>query len=138
MRVRFILALGLMTGIGAAADASASDPSGLWLTAKGDAKIRVSRCGPAVCGQVAWLRQPVDAATGERPVDSKNPDPSRRKRPIIGLGLFRMASAGDDKWAGPIYNADDGQTYNGSLTLQAPNRLAIGPFCGSETWTKTK
>jgi uncharacterized protein (DUF2147 family) len=138
------LALALAAGLGAgvAADAAAGDPSGLWLTAGGDAKIQVSRCGRAVCGRVVWLRNPVDNATGQRIVDAKNPNPSKRVRPMIGLRLFGMTPAGPDKWAGPIYNADDGQTYSGNLTLKAPDRLAIGgcvgPFCGSETWTKTK
>jgi len=60
----------------------------------------------------------------------------------MGLRLFGMAPAGPNRWSGPIYNADDGQTYKGNVTLQGPNRLAVGgcvgPFCGSETWTRTK
>ena len=143
MRFCRILTFVLAAGLGAGTtEAAASDPSGLWLTARGDAKIRVSRCGPAFCGRVAWLRQPIISETGQRPVDRKNPDPAMRDRPILGLRLFGMAPAGPDKWTGPIYNAEDGQTYRGFITLLEPDRLAVGgcvgPFCGSETWTKTK
>ena len=109
MRFHHILALAAGLGAGIATEAAAADPSGLWLTAKGEAKIRVSRCGSAICGRVAWLRRSIDSRTGERPVDAKNPDPSRRERPILGLRLFGMTPAGPDKWTGPIYNAQDGE-----------------------------
>ena len=142
MRFHHILALAWGLGAGIATEADAADPSGLWLTAKGEAKLRVSRCGSAICGRVDWLRRSIDSRTGERPVDAKNPDPSRRERPILGLRLFGMTPAGPDKWTGPIYNAQDGETYRGFVTLEGPDRLAVGgcvgPFCGSETWTKTK
>ena len=31
--------------------------------------------------------------------------------------------AGPNRWTGPIYNADDGRTYSGSLEILDANRL---------------
>ena len=36
--------------IAAPAKAQASDPTGIWLTQAGDAKVRVSKCGGGICG----------------------------------------------------------------------------------------
>jgi len=54
------LALALsLTAASAFAD-SMADPSGLWLTEAGDAKIRVSQCGDSICGTIVWLKVPID------------------------------------------------------------------------------
>jgi uncharacterized protein (DUF2147 family) len=52
------------------------DISGIWLTQAGDAKIRVGKCGGGVCGVVAWLKAPIDPATGKPAIDDKNPNPA--------------------------------------------------------------
>ncbi|OQW54860.1 MAG: hypothetical protein A4S14_14495 [Proteobacteria bacterium SG_bin9] len=124
------------------AHAQALDPAGIWLTEKGDAKVRVTRCGSGVCGVVIWLRDPIDPATGKPQVDDKNEDPRLAKRPIIGLSLFSgMRPSGANKWSGRIYNADDGKSYDSHVSVTAPDALrvegCVGAFCGGETWTRT-
>jgi uncharacterized protein (DUF2147 family) len=127
--------------ISVAAPARAAEPTGTWLTQRGDAQIRVARCGASICGTVVWLRNEVDARTGQPPVDSRNPNPNMRYRKILGLRFFAMTSDGNGRWAGGIYNAEDGQTYAGRLVLRDPYRLEVhgcaGPLCGSETWTRS-
>src|SRR5215470_12961103 len=49
------------------------DPSGVWLTQAGDAKVKVSKCGNGICGVIVWLREPIDVATGKPAVDDKTP-----------------------------------------------------------------
>ncbi|MBX9647197.1 MAG: DUF2147 domain-containing protein [Xanthobacteraceae bacterium] len=120
---------------------SVDDPSGIWLTQAGDAKVAVSRCGPAICGRVVWLRAPIDEATGKPQIDNKNPNPSLAKRQIIGLHLFiGMKPQGTRKWSGRVYNADDGKTYASKVTLEDTTKLrvdgCIGSLCGGETWSK--
>ena len=122
--------------------AGANDPRGIWLTQAGDAKVRVGRCGAGICGTVAWLRDPIDSATGKPQVDDKNENPSLRRRPMIGLSLFiGMKTVALNKWSGRIYNADDGKTYTSTVTLQAPEKLevqgCVGSLCGSETWSRS-
>jgi uncharacterized protein (DUF2147 family) len=118
------------------------DPTGLWVTQSGDAKVAISRCGPAICGKVIWLKAPIDRATGKPQVDDKNSNPGLAKRPIIGLSLFTgMQPQTTGKWSGRIYNADDGKTYISNVTLLESAKLKIegcvGPFCGNEVWTKS-
>lgn len=128
--------------VGALAQGS-SDPSGLWVTQAGDAKVRVSHCGEGICGVVVSLREPTNPATGAPFVDDKNPNPALRRRPIIGLPLFSdMRPTGPGRWAGRIYNADDGGTYDSDIAVAGPNALrvngCVGALCGGETWTRTK
>jgi uncharacterized protein (DUF2147 family) len=117
------------------------DPSGVWLTQAGDAKVKVSKCSGGICGVIVWLREPVDSATGKPAVDDKNPNPALAKRTMIGLPLFLgMHSAGPARWTGQIYNADDGKIYESHISLPGPSELrvegCVGAFCGGETWTR--
>lgn len=119
----------------------AGEPTGVWLTQAGDARVRVSKCGGGICGVVAGLRDPIDPATGKAQVDDKNPNPALRKRPMIGLSLFSgMQPVAAGKWSGQIYNADDGSTYASSVAVTGPDTLrvegCVGALCGGETWTR--
>ncbi len=125
--------------------ASAADPKGLWLTADGDAKIRIVTCGAALCGTIVWLKEPNDPATGQRLADRRNPDKAKRKRPLVGIAILlnmapNMAPNGPEQWAGPIYNSDDGSTYQGKITLLGPAALRVEgcllAFCGGENWSR--
>lgn len=124
----------------ASAQESPQEPTGLWLTAAGDARIRIARCGLGICGRIVWLREPIDADTGKPQVDDKNPDPAKQRRPIIGLQIFHMNPNGPGKWAGSIYNADDGKTYRANVMPEGSAALKVEgcvlSFCGSETWTR--
>jgi uncharacterized protein (DUF2147 family) len=120
---------------------SQSDPSGVWLTQAGDARVQVIRCGNGICGRIVWLRDPIDSKTGQPQVDDKNPNPALAQRPIIGLSIFiGMQPSGPNKWSGRIYNADDGQTYTAHVTVQSDSALevqgCVGVFCGGETWSR--
>src|SRR6476660_4544135 len=119
----------------------ASEPTGVWLTQAGDARVRVSKCGGGICGVIVGLRDPIDQATGKPQVDDKNPNPGLKKRPMIGLSLFSgMQPSGPNKWSGQIYNADDGGTYACSISVAGPETLrvegCVGALCGGETWTR--
>jgi uncharacterized protein (DUF2147 family) len=119
------------------------DPSGTWQTQAGDAKVRISKCGEGICGVVVALRQPINPATGAPFVDDKNPNPALRRRPIVGLPLFsNMRSTGPSRWAGHIYNADDGGTYESNINMTGPNSLqvngCVGALCGGENWTRLR
>lgn len=140
---RFIL-FGLLGTLAAAPSARAQtgdDPTGIWQTQAGDARVRVTRCGGALCGAIASLRDKIDPQTGKPPVDDKNPDPARRNRSMIGLQMFiDMRPTAPGKWSGQIYNSDDGKTYASNVSLSGSDTLkvegCVGAFCGGETWTR--
>ena len=139
--VASIFALFFTLGGISAAGAQDATPTGLWLTQKGDARIQVSKCGPGICGKVVWLRDAIDPLTRKPQTDDKNPNPELAMRSMIGVQLFiGMNSNGPNSWAGKIYNADDGGTYDSKVRLVGPGQLSVegclGAICGGETWTK--
>ena len=118
------------------------DPTGVWLTEAGDAKIRVSQCGSGICGTVVWLKEATDPTTGQPQKDDKNTNPALAHRPIVGINIFNgMKRVANRKWSGRIYNADNGKTYSSDVTLAGPRKLEVrgcvmAILCGGETWTK--
>jgi uncharacterized protein (DUF2147 family) len=120
-----------------------ADPTGIWLTQAGDAKVRVSKCRGGICGVVVWLRNPIDPATGRPAIDDKNHNAALSKRPMIGVPLFQgMSQTGPNKWSGTIYNADDGNTYASNVSVAGPGALrvegCVGTLCSGEVWTRSR
>ena len=129
------LALLTLLSVFIAAPALAGDPTGDWLVEGGDAKIRIAICGNALWGVIGWEKSP-----GQ---DTENPDPAKRTRPTLGIPiLINMKPAGADKWAGEIYNAQNGKTYKASVSLESDTSLKVrgcvlgGLFCGGENWSR--
>ena len=125
------------------ARAQVLEPSGVWLTQAGDAKVHVSKCGNGICGVIVWLREPMDSSTGKPATDSKNPNPALASRPMIGLPLFAgMQPSGANRWSGQIYNADDGNMYASHISVMDAGSLkvegCVGAICGGETWTRAR
>lgn len=123
--------------------ALAADPAGNWQTENGRSRVRITACGAAVCGTVSWLQEPNDPKTGKPKTDQNNADAGKRNRPIIGVPIIlNMKPSGADKWAGQIYNAEDGKTYSATLTYAGGSTLKVegcamgGMFCRAQTWTK--
>ena len=142
-RTAFIIAISaaLSSAPSALAQGAAREPTGVWLTQAGDARVKVSKCGGGICGVIVDLKEPIDPATGKPQVDDKNPNPTLKKRPMIGLPLFSgMQPSGPGKWSGQIYNADDGSSYASSVSVAGPNALkvegCVGALCGGENWTR--
>lgn len=147
-KTSFTLATALIIAIAAAWRAvppvhaqGTGEPTGVWLTQAGDARVKVSKCGGGICGTIVGLKDPIDPATGKPQVDDKNPNPALKKRPVIGLQLFSgMQPSGANKWSGQIYNADDGSSYASSVSVAGPDSLrvegCVGALCGGETWTR--
>src|SRR5262245_9320274 len=121
--------------LGVSAPALAQDAIGTWLVEDKTAVIKVDNCDSGLCGAIGWSHVPG--------TDRNNPDPALRSRNIVGLQFITMKPAGKNRWEGEIYNAKDGKTYSGSLTLADANTLKIqgcvmGFLCGGQTWTRTK
>jgi uncharacterized protein (DUF2147 family) len=115
--------------------ATAQDVTGTWLSQTGETRVRIAACGSDLCGTVVWQKTP-----GK---DEKNPDASKRNRPIVGLRMiFGMKSAGSGQWSGQLYNFQDGGTYAGKMRLAGSSALELsgcalgGLVCRSQTWTK--
>lgn len=131
-----------------ACTAQAAEPIGEWLVADGTARIRIEPCAPAVQpasatppaatalqGNISWTKTPGGT-------DSRNPDPAKRSRPILGVPiLLEMKPTKPDRWEGKVYNAENGKFYESNITLLGDNQLEIkgcvlGFLCGGEKWSR--
>lgn len=135
-----LIAIALLAAPSARAQ-GAGEPTGVWLTQAGDARVRVSKCDGGICGVIVGLKEPIDPATGRPQLDDKNPNPALRRRPMVGLPLFSgMQPAAPGKWSGQIYNADDGSSYASHVSLMGPDTIkvegCVGALCGGEIWNR--
>ncbi|MBW2240548.1 MAG: DUF2147 domain-containing protein [Deltaproteobacteria bacterium] len=127
---RFLLAL---TAAGLATPGFAANPEGLWWAEGGSARVEIGRCGEGLCGQVVWLRSPMDEF-GCAVRDDQNPDPGLRTRGMVGIQLLRglhPSPTDPDEWAGgSIYDPTSGRTYSAVIRLDGQDRLHVRGFLG--------
>ena len=138
-----LLMTGLLTVL-APLSARAADPIGLWLTADGEAKIRITRCDKGICGVIVWLKEPLDT-DGKPKTDRENVDQELKKRPMLGLEIFHnLQQLAPNKYQGSLYNPDDGRTYDGTLELGTDGQIKVkgcvfsGVICDDDVWSPTK
>ncbi|WP_430912632.1 DUF2147 domain-containing protein [Methylobacterium sp. sgz302541] len=138
------LPLVALAGVAGPVLAGSADPSGVWLTEDGRARIRVEKCGPQekhLCGYVVWLKVPLNEQ-GQPRVDKFNPDPKKTTRPSLGHQLVMgLKLNGDGRYEGKIYNADNGKSYDVTIWSEQASELSVkgcmlGFLCGSQTWTR--
>ena len=103
---------------------AAADPSGTWLRENGGARVRMAKCGDAICGTITWLK-----------------DPANTKSKVGQRVFFDMKPNGADAWAGKAFDPEDGQTYSGKITLSGSSMttagcVASGWICRSVSWSK--
>jgi uncharacterized protein (DUF2147 family) len=124
---------------------SLADPRGLWLGEDG-AQVRVNSCtagGQTLCAVIAAAKSPVDPETGAPWTDKRNPDPAQRGRPLVGVYvLYNMTQETPGKWAGQLYNTDNGNSYNGRLLELGPQTIRIEGcvigICGGRNLSRLK
>ena len=136
--MRRFMAAGLMCAISAsAALAEAPLPTGQWRVQDGTAAIRVVNCAGALWGVIAGAI----GGANNTDTDKNNPDPALRNRPIMGLPILIDMRPSQGRWAGRVYNAENGKTYDANIGLVSGNVLHIegcvlGFLCGGENWTR--
>ena len=116
------------------ASAFAASPEGEWWVHDKQARIAIADCAGALWGVISWEAKPG--------LDTHNPDPAKRGRPMRGVPIILgMKSSGADKWSGEIYNSAFGQTVSGGVALPSVDTMRItgcilGFLCGGENWTR--
>jgi uncharacterized protein (DUF2147 family) len=123
-----------------AALAQGADPVGEWLVEDGTARIKVVSC-PQGQGQPPSLWG-VIWAESKPGVDSNNPDPSMRNRPLLGAPiLINMKQTQANRWDGKIYDATRGSLFDSNISVNRNDMLAVrgcvaGIFCGGQDWRR--
>jgi uncharacterized protein (DUF2147 family) len=137
-RLALVFAVGsaLISGFPAMAVAG-DDPAGSWRDNEKGSIIKVYECGGGMCAQVIKPYEP-------QAKDINNPNPALRDRAIAGLTIMNGAKkSGGNVWKGMLYNAEDGKSYSGSMTLVSDSVLemrgcAFSIFCQTRGFTRVK
>jgi uncharacterized protein (DUF2147 family) len=120
-----LLALALSAVAASAFAAQEYSLIGHWRVGDGSAVIDIRACGDALCGFVASA-----------------PPPGPGEKSAVGQKIILGMKRDGVLWKGPIFNIDDGKTYDGEISLSGPDRLQVrgcvagGGICGGETWKR--
>lgn len=134
-----IFAAAVLAASALAAPALAGDPTGLWQTETNGGQVRIERCGNAICGTLV-TSEAIRANPAQR--DVRNKDEAQRGRTLRGLRMLWGFTGGPTEWTGgSVYKPDNGNTYNGTITMVNDNTLrlrgcVVRPLCANQTWTR--
>ena len=125
--------------LGSAAAHAATPITGQWLTVDDKAIVTIADCGKGVCGRITKvLKRNPNGPT----IDSRNPDPAKRSRPIEGLQILANFTDGGSDWRGTIYSPEAGKEYKSYLKRQSDGTLqvkgCIAFFCQTQVWKPAK
>ena len=115
---------------------SANDAVGMWRHPGNGTLIRMYKCSTYLCGSIAKVKD------GQK-YDHKNPNKTKRRRPIIGLTILRARKTGAKQWSGSLYSRKDGKTYSGTVIVKSKTALSLsgcayGVFCKTVTWKRVR
>jgi uncharacterized protein (DUF2147 family) len=131
------------------ASAQTGSVMGVWLTASGVARVRISPCdspanGP-VCGTIVGLINPKgpdgQIVAPDMATDYRNPDPNLRGRKVIGMPLiwgFKKTADPNAFEEGHIYNGENGKVYTANISLQSDGTLRLRGYVGSPLFGETQ
>jgi uncharacterized protein (DUF2147 family) len=124
MKLRFVAPAAIVAAAitGLATPAFADIPSGEWLRGDGQAKVRMQKCGGALCAVNTWIKNPGDEKVGDRLVLEVKP---------VKPGLME-GSAFD-----PQRNLRFSSKITYSDTTMTTSGCVLGGLvCRSVNWTK--
>ena len=103
--------------------AHAADPAGTWVRPSTGTIVKFYGCGDKLCAKIIGVKD-------------------KSKQGSVGTVIMSgAAKTGDNTWKGDLLNTEDGQTYNGVVTLEGGG-LSLkgcvlgGVICKGETWTR--
>lgn len=137
MRTAGLLAaalLGVLATVTSAAAQKAEDAFGTWLHPDNGSHVKMYACGARLCARIVKIAD-------DQKADDKNPDASKRDRPIVGMIILTAKKVAPNKWGGKLYDRADGKTYTGTVTVTSRSSLSLDGctmaiFCKSVTWTR--
>src|SRR5687768_7976577 len=120
-----------------------SDIVGDWYSPNKDAKIYMYKDkNGKYYGKISWLKDPNDK-NNKLKLDTQNPDPNKRKNPILGHVLFKdfvyKPDDGEHIWEdGTVYDAESGKTYNCIITLKNSKLMEVRGYIGFSMFGRTE
>ncbi len=106
---------------------------GVWVTAGGD-EIEIHREGEKYSGK------PVVDPDGEKRLDVNNPDKTLRGRCLGDVEILNdFEYTGKNRWKkGNVYDPDNGQTYQGTITMKSDDEIKLRGFVGISFFGRTE
>lgn len=124
------LMMAAFSGLALGAAAAAADPAlGMWKTTLDDgayAHVKMSKCGPNVCGKIARTFN----------------DTGEYASPNIGKTLvIDMKPGGSGKYAGKVWRPSNDKIYIGKMvvkgnSLKLSGCVAGGLICSKQSWSR--
>ncbi|MFO1125259.1 MAG: DUF2147 domain-containing protein [Methylocystis sp.] len=120
---RGFAAAALFALAGAPGALAGGEPYGTWLRPEAGQQFSFYDCGGLLCAKLISVRNAED-------------------QHAIGTVILRGATkSGPKEWRGKLYNAKDGNVYDGVITLKSANELTLkgclwGVLCKGETWRR--
>lgn len=130
------------------------DPiEGTWQTLE-LSEVTITLCEQGFCGLLSKIVVPSEGLTPEEykaamamPVESftdmRNPDPTLRDRPMMGLQILTLLpSAKPNVYDGEIYNPRDGNVYSGYVEMLGPDNMRLNGcvlyniVCQGQDWVR--
>jgi uncharacterized protein (DUF2147 family) len=120
-----------------------SSPVGLWQTE--DAQVEIYEADGKLNGKIAALDKKW-TTDGIEKTDISNPDPAKKKRPLVGLiVMIGFTPDGSGRWDhGTVYDPKSGNTYASFLEYSGGDTLKLRGYIGisfigrTAVWTKVK
>ncbi|MCK9617211.1 MAG: DUF2147 domain-containing protein [Lentimicrobiaceae bacterium] len=125
----------------------AHDVVGIWFNGEKDAKIEIYKQKDKYYGKIIWLKEPIDTETHKPKLDKRNPDPTKRNRPTLGLIIMSHFIWEDGQWVeGTIYDPKEGKAYNCKIRMEKLDKLMVRGYIGKSwmglgrttEWTRTQ
>jgi uncharacterized protein (DUF2147 family) len=122
--------------------ADTASPVGFWMNDDATFEIFADE-GGKLSGKIIAMREP-RTAEGKEKTDIRNPDPSKRDRPILGLVFMSgFTQKSDNHWEnGAVYDPKSGNTYSCFMDLDGPEKIKLRGFLGisllgrTQVWTR--
>ncbi|MBI2282921.1 MAG: DUF2147 domain-containing protein [Bacteroidetes bacterium] len=136
---KLITIIGLFfSTISMASASSADDIVGIWLSASGEGKIQIYKEGDLYFGKLYWMKEP-NGPRGNPKLDSNNPDPALRNRPLLGLVILKNFRYNDGEWnGGHIYDPKNGKEYKSYIRLKDAQTLSLRGYIGISLLGRTE
>ena len=123
--------------------ADAKSPEGIWYTKGQESIIKLHPCSEGsttFCGTVIWLKEPMEP-DGSPKLDTKNDDPTKKNKPMVGLDVFIGLKPDSDHYKGKAYNPEDGKLYSITFTVKTDKEeddTADLRGCLGDSWFTSK
>lgn len=114
---------------------------GVWWNEARTVQVEIGPCADGVCGNIVWLRDPLDSA-GRPKVDHRNGDPALRTRPMLGLEVLSGLKPREGRpgvWSGgTAYDANRGKTYRCTVKMDGEDRAVVRGYIGISLFGRTE